>query len=145
MQPNFNSLFANLPDESRIWLYLADRPLEKNEEEWLNAELELFLNSWAAHNNKLRCDGIILFSQYIVLVVDEVFVKASGCSIDSSTHFMKKAGAALNIDFFNRLYVLQQEGGVWVRRPYDLAKTETFLTPFIQTLGDLRSQWPILH
>ncbi len=145
MQPNFSSLFANLPDESRIWLYLADRPLEKKEEEWLNAELELFLKSWAAHNNKLRCDGIILFSQYIVLVVDEAFVKASGCSIDSSTHFMKKAGTALNIDFFNRLYVLQQEGGAWVRRPYDLANTATFLTPFIQTLGELKSQWTSLN
>lgn len=146
MQPNFNTLFANFPDASRVWLYLADRPLEKKEEDWLNAELEMFLKSWVAHNNKLSCDGTILYSQYIVLVVDEASVKASGCSIDSSTHFMKKAGVALNIDFFNRLYVLQQEGAAWVRIPYNLAKPETFLTPFIQTLGELKNQWfPIVR
>ena len=103
------------------------------------------MNSWSAHNKKLQCDGVVLFAQYVVLVVNEGFEKASGCSIDSSTHFMKKAGAALNIDFFNRFYVLQQEGGAWVRRPYDLANTATFLTPFIQTLGELKSQWPSLN
>ena len=145
MQPNFNSLFSNFPNESRIWLYLADRPLEKSEEEWFNAELGLFLNSWSAHKKQLQCGGVVLFAQYVVLVVNEGGEKASGCSIDSSTHFMKKAGVALNIDFFNRLYVMQLEGETWIRRPYDLTKTETFLTPFIQTLGDLRSQWPTLH
>lgn len=145
MQPNFNSLFSNLPDESRVWLYLADRPLEKSEEEWFHAELGLFLNSWSAHNKQLQCDGIILFSQYVVLVVNEGFEKASGCSIDSSTHFMKKAGAALNIDFFNRFFVMQLEGDSWIRKPYTIAKTGTFLTPFIQTLGDLKSQWTSLN
>lgn len=145
MPPNFNTLFSNLPDESRVWLYLADRPMDKSEEEWFNAELGLFLNSWSAHNKQLQCDGVVLFAQYIVLVVNEGFVKASGCSIDSSTYFMKKAGMALNIDFFNRLFVLQQEGAAWVRIPYNLAKPETFLTPFIKTLGELKSQWSSLH
>ena len=145
MQPNFNSLFSNFPNESRIWLYLADRPLEKKEEEWFNAELGLFLNSWSAHNKQLQCDGIILFAQYVVLVVNEGFEKASGCSIDSSTHFMKKAGTALNIDFFNRFFVMQLEGEAWIRKPYTIAKTETFLTPFIQTLGELKTQWTSLN
>ena len=145
MQPNFNSLFSNFPNESRIWLYLADRPLDKSEEEWFNAELGLFLNSWSAHNKQLQCDGVVLFAQYVVLVVNEGFEKASGCSIDSSTHFMKKAGAALNIDFFNRFFVMQLEGEAWIRKPYTIAKTGTFLAPFIQTLGDLKSQWTPLN
>lgn len=134
-----------MPDDSRVWLYLADRPMDKSEEEWFNAELGLFLNSWSAHNKQLQCGGVVLFSQYVVLVVNEGFQKASGCSIDSSIHFIKKAGTTLNIDFFNRLFVLQQEGADLVRIPYNLAKPETFLTPFIQTLGELKSQWSSLH
>jgi hypothetical protein len=145
MQPNFNTLFPALPDESRVWLYLAERPMVKSEEEWFNAELDLFLNSWSAHNKQLQCDGVVLFAQYVVLVVNEGFEKASGCSIDSSTHFMKKAGAALNIDFFNRLFVMQLEGDSWNRKPYTIAKTGTFLTPFIQTLGELKTQWSSLN
>ena len=145
MQPNFNTLFPALPDDSRVWLYLADRPLSEEEETWFNNELALFLASWTAHNKQLQCGGVVLFSQYIVLVVNEGFEKASGCSIDASTHFMKKAGTALNIDFFNRLFVMQLEGDSWIRKPYTIAKTGTFLTPFIQTLGELKTQWPSLN
>ncbi len=145
MQPNFNTLFPALPDESRVWLYLAERPMVKSEEEWFNAELGLFLNSWSAHNKQLQCDGVVLFAQYVVLVVNEGFEKASGCSIDASTHFIKKCSAELSIDFFNRLFVMQLEGDSWNRKPYTIAKTGTFLTPFIQTLGELKTQWSSLN
>lgn len=141
MQQNFNTLFSNLPDESRVWLYLADRPLSKQEEMWFNDELALFLASWTAHNKKLKCDGKVLFSQYVVLVVDEWFEKASGCSIDASTHFIKKCGAKLSIDFFNRLFVLKAENGNWVRMPYANVKNDSYLSPFIENLGDLKKQW----
>jgi len=141
MQPNFNTLFPTLPDDSRVWLYLADRPLSEEEETWFNNELALFLASWSAHNNQLQCDGVVLFAQYVVLVVNEGFEKASGCSIDSSTHFMKKAGAALNIDFFNRLFVMQLEGDSLMRVPYANVKNGSYLSPFIENLGDLKKQW----
>jgi hypothetical protein len=145
MQPSFNTLFPAFPDESRVWLYLAERPMVKSEEEWFNAELGLFLNSWSAHNKQLQCDGVVLFAQYVVLVVNEGFEKASGCSIDASTHFIKKCGAELSIDFFNRLFVMELEGDSWNRKPYTIAKTGTFLTPFIQTLGELKTQWSSLN
>jgi hypothetical protein len=141
MQPNFNTLFPALPDDSRVWLYLADRPFSKEEEMWFNGELSLFLQSWTAHNKKLKCDATILFSQYVVLVVDESSEKASGCSIDSSTHFIKKCGADLSIDFFNRLFVLQAENGKWLRVPYANAKNGCYLSPFLENLGDLKKQW----
>jgi len=141
MQPNFNTLFPALPDDSRVWLYLADRPLSEEEETWFNNELALFLASWSAHNKQLQCDGVVLFAQYVVLVVNEGFEKASGCSIDSSTHFMKKAGAALNIDFFNRLFVMQLEGDSLMRVPYANVKNGSYLSPFIENLGDLKKQW----
>ena len=141
MQPNFNTLFPALPDDSRVWLYLADRPLSEEEETWFNNELALFLASWSAHNKQLQCDGVVLFAQYVVLVVNEGFEKASGCSIDSSTHFMKKAGTALNIDFFNRLFVMQLEGDSLMRVPYANVKNGSYLSPFVENLGDLKNQW----
>jgi hypothetical protein len=141
MQPNFNTLFPALPDDSRVWLYLADRPLSEEEETWFNNELALFLASWTAHNKKLKCDGKVLFSQYVVLAVNEWSEKASGCSIDASTHFMKKAGAALNIDFFNRLFVMQLEGDSLMRVPYANVKNGSYLSPFVENLGDLKKQW----
>jgi len=143
MLPNFNQLFPNLPEHSRVWLYLADRKLDATEENFLNEKLNDFLGTWAAHNKKLNCDGTLLFSQYLVLAVNEDVESASGCSIDSSVRFVKSLGQELKIDFFNRLKVLVLENNEAKLVPYVEANKMNlpYLNPLITQLGELRSQW----
>jgi len=143
MLPNFSQLFPNLPEHSRVWLYLADRRLDATEENFLNEKLSDFLGTWAAHNKKLMCDGTLLFSQYLVLAVNEDVESASGCSIDSSVRFVKNLGQELKIDFFNRLKVLVIENNeVKLVSYFDAtANSLLFLNPLITQLGELRSQW----
>jgi hypothetical protein len=141
MLPNFSQLFPNLPEHSRVWLYLADRKLDATEAHFLNEKLKLFLDSWAAHNKKLTCDGILLFSQYLILAVNEDVESASGCSIDSSVRFVKSLGQELNVDFFNRLNVLVIENQEPVIRSYFEAVENKlhFINPMITKLEELRS------
>lgn len=141
MLPNFSQLFPNLPEHSRVWLYLADHKLDATEAHFLNEKLKLFLNSWSAHNKKLRCDGTLLFSQYLILAVDEDVESASGCSIDSSVRFVKSLGQELNVDFFNRLNVLVIENQEPVIRSYFEAVENKlhFINPMITKLEELRS------
>ena len=106
MLPNFKNLFSELPNESRVWLYLANRKLDNTELVFAEEQLSVFLSGWKAHGKNLKSNGAFLFSQYLVLSVDEDVESASGCSIDSSVHFVKSLGAQLNVDFFNRLNVL---------------------------------------
>ena len=140
MLPNFSQLFPNLPEHSRVWLYLADRKLDATEAHFLNEKLKLFLDSWAAHNKKLTCDGTLLFSQYLILAVDEDVESASGCSIDSSVRFVKSLGQELNVDFFNRLNVLVIENQEPVINSYFEAvdKNQNFINPMITKLEELR-------
>jgi len=141
MLPNFNQLFPNLPDDSRVWLYLADRKLDATEAHFLNEKLKLFLDSWAAHNKKLTCDGILLFNQYLILTVNEDIESASGCSIDSSVRFVKSLGQELSVDFFNRLNVLVIENQEPIINSYFEAveKKQYFINPLITKLEELRS------
>ena len=106
MQQIFKSLFPELPDSSRIWLHLANRKLVASEEQFLKEQLTLFLDSWSAHGKRLQCNATLLFSQYLIFSVDENIESASGCSIDSSVRLMKQLGSELQVDFFNRLFVL---------------------------------------
>ena len=46
------------------------------------------------------------FSQHLIFSVDESIESASGCSIDSSVRLMKQLGSELQVDFFNRSFVL---------------------------------------
>lgn len=143
MLPNFSQLFPNLPEHSRVWLYLADRKLDATEENFLNEKLTEFLGTWAAHNKKLMCDGTLLFSQYLVLAVNEDIESASGCSIDSSVRFVKALGQELNIDFFNRLKVLVIENNEAKLVSYFEATANSlpYLNPLITQLGELRTEW----
>jgi hypothetical protein len=107
MLPNFNQLFPQLPDTSRVWLYLADRSFDATESNYIQDALSDFTqNKWATHGTKLMASGSVLMNQLVVLAVDQDVMNASGCSIDSSVRLMKQLGTELKVDFFNRLFVL---------------------------------------
>jgi hypothetical protein len=141
MQQIFKSLFPELPDSSRIWLYLANRKLVASEEQFLKEQLTVFLDSWSAHGKRLQCNATILFSQYLIFSVDENIESASGCSIDSSVHFAKRMGSELGIDFFTRLEVLVVEGNETRLLSYfdAVAQKAPFINPQITQLYELRS------
>ena len=141
MQQIFKSLFPELPDSSRIWLHLANRKLESSEEEFLKQELTVFLDNWSAHGKRLQCNATLLFSQYLIFSVDENTESASGCSIDSSVHFVKRMGSELGIDFFTRLEVLVIEGNETRLLSYfdAVAQKAPFINPQITQLSELRS------
>lgn len=143
MLPNFNTIFPELPDSSRVWLYLANRPLDSTELNFAKEKLDLFLSNWTAHNKQLHCNGTILFSQYLVLSVNENIENASGCSIDSSVRFVKALGQELELDFFNRMQVLALENNLTSIQNYFEASKEkkSFLNPLIENLGQLRNEW----
>jgi hypothetical protein len=147
MLPSFNQLFNEFPDDSRVWLYLANRQLDATELLFAEGILMEFILTWKAHGKNLKCNGQILFSQYLILSVNENYESASGCSIDSSVRFVKSLGNELNVDFFNRLNVLSVigENETKISNFFEASKgTVPYLNPIIETLGELRSNWIIM-
>ena len=144
MQLNFKFIFPELPDHSRVWLYLADRKLDSTELLFAEEKLQDFLNTWKAHGKSLNCNGTILFSQYLILSVDEDIESASGCSIDSSVRFVKLLGSELNVDFFNRMNVVSivNDNEIQTSNYFEASNgVNPFLNPLIQTLEELRENW----
>ncbi len=140
------SLFESFGNSSKVWLYFADRRLTNEEVSICSADLNSFNNTWSAHGKKLHSGQTILFNHVIVLVVDENTEAASGCSIDSSVHAIKKIGAKINVDFFNRLNVLTWNNGEVDIVPYSVIRKNKglfYLNPLVSTLGELRENWII--
>lgn len=77
------------PDESRVWIYQADRPFDEEDIVPINLDIDRFCKQWTSHNNDLRALGGVMHDQFIVLVVDETQAATSGCSIDKSIAFVK--------------------------------------------------------
>jgi hypothetical protein len=78
------------PDESRVWIYQADKPFREEDIPLVNADIETFCAQWTSHNQDLKAIGGVMHDLFVVLVVDETMASTSGCSIDKSVAFVKK-------------------------------------------------------
>jgi len=90
-----------LPEASRVWIYQADRPLSYELSDQIKADLYDFSMSWSSHGKELDSYGHLFHFQFIVLVADGTNLP-SGCSIDSSVHFIEALGKKYKVDFFGR-------------------------------------------
>lgn len=98
---------------SRVWVYTASRNFLPEEVHLLKGKLDQFCRSWTAHDQKLLAGGQIFHNRLLVLFVDETRAGASGCSIDTSSRFLREIGKELNCDFFVRNLVALDLDGVW--------------------------------
>lgn len=141
---------SNFPSTSRLWIYQADRPFDSTELDFINDKLNHFIGEWNNHGNNLTAGFEIKYKHFILLVVDESQMNASGCSIDSSVRIIKEIGSELNVDFFDRLKVAKFEEDVTILKMNDInagiqdgsfTKETKVFNNLIDTLSQLDSEW----
>jgi hypothetical protein len=147
MLPNFENIFTNFSLTSKVWIYLSNRKFDDTESDFIQHSLNQFTkNEWKTHGKSLHASGQLLFNQLIVMIVDEDVNSASGCSIDSSVHMIKKLGSELKVDFFNRLYVLViRDNQISYVHINDLNnyKGWKLVNPIIKNLSEYKNQFII--
>lgn len=102
--------WKGLPDDSRIWIYQSDRMIIPDEIELINEMSQQFVDRWSSHGQNMSAAHVLLHSRFLVFIADEKQAQASGCSIDSSVHFVQSLEEEFDIDFFNRMRVLYKSG-----------------------------------
>jgi len=95
----------NFSPDSKVWIYQSSRPFSIDEIKELNLLLSVFAKQWTAHNAQLNAEGTVIEDRLIMLIVDESHTAASGCSIDTSVHFIKSVEKKFGIDLFDRTLV----------------------------------------
>lgn len=138
--------FPGLPELSRVWIYSADRELSDEEIAISKNELNKFIANWATHGTDLGASSDIIEKRFVVIVVDEMKVRASGCSIDTSVHFLKDLGKKLGVDFFNRMKLyIHEDNQIKQIHLSDLVryKDAILYDPMIANLKEFRTEWII--
>lgn len=72
---------AELPDEARIWLFAAARPLTPEQQETLRSELSRFIEQWTSHERPVGAAYDIVDDTFVLVGVDHAS-EMSGCGID---------------------------------------------------------------
>jgi hypothetical protein len=145
--------FSDIDLNARIWIYQANKNLTDDQVGIISETLKAALDGWETHGKPLTASGKIFEHRFIVIAVDEKSQPASGCSIDSSTHWMKEIGHQLNIDFFDRsLAYVTEDGSIeTIAIPkIKQAVTEALITPYttvfdnqVQTKAQWMKRWKI--
>ena len=98
-----------LPEDSKVWIYQASNPISDKIADLIKEEIYNFTMNWTSHGHTLDCYGHLFHYQFLVMVADANSLP-SGCSIDSSVHFIKGLGEKYGIDFFDRMRFAYLDG-----------------------------------
>ncbi|MBS7334048.1 MAG: ABC transporter ATPase [Weeksellaceae bacterium] len=99
----------NLADDSKIWIFQANRKFSSEEKDIITAKLKKFIADWNAHGAALLADFDLPYDQFIVVGVDEKQASASGCSIDKLTKIIRELDSEYNFEFLNRMLIAFEE------------------------------------
>ena len=102
--------FNTLPQESRVWIYQANRSFSKEELEDINHKLEKFITNWTAHGSDLQAGYLIKYNRFIIIALNQNLNKATGCSIDASVHFIQQLEKEYKVDLMDKMNVSYKQG-----------------------------------
>lgn len=112
---------------AKVWIYQSSTPLSTVDAEKISSITSAFVKDWAAHGSNLIADYQLFFDRFICLFVDESAQGASGCSIDSSVHFIQNLEKQFGISLMNRTDVayVDAEGDIKLIDLYQLKDAAT--------------------
>ena len=97
--------FKDLPDDSRVWIYQANRKLSDEEVSKISEKTNDFLTKWTAHGAELEAGLEMKYNRFIVIGLNQENASASGCSIDASVHFIQSLEKEFEVDLLDKMNV----------------------------------------
>lgn len=138
---------------SRVWIYQTSRQLTAKEENMVAYSLKAEIDKWESHGIPLLGSVKVEEGRFVIIAVDETQKDASGCSIDTSTRWMKELGEKMDIDFFDRSLAYLKDKEIQTVPVFSLKSsiengqispdTWIYNNMAVQTISQLISQWKI--
>lgn len=97
--------FDQLPDHTRVWIYPSNRPFITEELSLIHKKAKAFIEKWTAHGSDLHAGIDLPYNRFIVLGLNESVQSASGCSIDSSVHFVQSLERDIGVTLLDKMNV----------------------------------------
>ncbi len=102
--------FNTLPEESRVWIYQANRSFTDEELSEITFKLDIFIQQWTAHGTDLQSGYEIKYKRFIIIALNQNLNKATGCSIDASVNFIQQLEKDYNVDLLDKMNVSYKQG-----------------------------------
>lgn len=145
--------FNTLSEESRVWIYQANRSFSDNEILEIEAKLNTFITAWTAHGKDLRAGFTIKYKRFIVIALDQELNTATGCSIDASVHFIQQLEKDYNVDLMDKMNVSYKQGEYIAYKPLldfktmakqnAVSKNTIVFNNLVNTIAEFNENWEV--
>lgn len=99
-----------LPENTRIWIYIANEKINGDKRLYLENQFENFLSDWSAHGHGLSSYLKIWDDSVLIIGVDEKNYGASGCSVDKLTRFLQTIEKEMQMVLLDRMQCAAWDG-----------------------------------
>jgi hypothetical protein len=145
--------FNTLPEESRVWIYQANRSFSEVEIEDIKSRLNVFIENWTAHGSDLQAGYVIKYKRFIVLGLNQNMNMATGCSIDASVHFIQQLEKDYNVDLMDKMNVSYKQGEFVAHKTLSdfrkmakenaVSKKTIVFNNLISTIAEFKENWEV--
>lgn len=145
--------FDTLPEESRVWIYQANRSFSDEEIEQLKIQLNEFIESWTAHGKDLQSGYKIVYKRFIVIALNQNLNIATGCSIDASVHFIQQLEKQYNVDLMDKMNVSYKQGEFIAYKPLidfkkmaqqkAVSKNTIVFNNLVNNIAEFKDNWEV--
>ncbi len=145
--------FDTLPEESRVWIYQANRSFSEEEIKELTSKLEVFIEAWTAHGKDLQAGFKIVYKRFIVIALNQNLNLATGCSIDASVHFIQELEKDYNVDLMDKMNVSFKQGEFIAYKPLmdfknmaknnSVSKNTIVFNNLVTNIAEFKDNWEV--
>ena len=145
--------FDTLPEESRVWIYQANRSFSEEEITELSSKLGTFIEAWTAHGKDLQAAFKIVYKRFIVIALNQNLNMATGCSIDASVHFIQELEKDYNVDLMDKMNVSFKQGEFIAYKPLmdfkkmaknnSVSKNTIVFNNLVTNIAEFKENWEV--
>jgi len=138
MYPADNLKFTTLSDDTRVWLYAADRRLTSQQAEAVRARLRTFMATWDSHARNVVSELALVDNRLLVVGAEVPGGSISGCGIDKSLHTLDSLARELDFVWVNGLHIVYRDQ----QGQYQTASRSEFKT--LAARGEVDGETPVV-
>lgn len=145
--------FNTLPEESRVWIYQANRSFSEQELEGIQSKLDVFVENWTAHSEDLQAGYTIKYKRFIIIGLNQNLNKASGCSIDASVRFIQQLEKEYKVDLMDKMNVSYKQGDFvayktlldfkQMAKDKAVSKNTIVFNNLVTTIAEFKENWEV--
>jgi hypothetical protein len=145
--------FNTLPEESKVWIYQANRSFTDKEISEIESKLDAFIENWTAHGSNLYSGYTIVYKRFIVIALNQMLNNASGCSIDASVHFIQQLEKDYNVDLLDKMNVSYKQGDYIaykslldfkkMAKDRAVSKNTIVFNNLVNTIAEFKENWEV--